>query len=58
MGRPSFTQVSVENYRKYKIKILKQMHIPLTETQLAHLQLLTRRIDIDNYCHDIMMNSR
>lgn len=54
MGRRPQEKLSLEAHIKYKIKILKQMNIKITEEQKNYLYSLKREIDVDNYCHDLM----
>lgn len=48
----------IKLYIKEKFKVLKELGIVLTETEKNHLKSLTREIDIDNYCHDLIMGRR
>ena len=47
--------MSIKSYIKYKLKVLEQLGIILTWQQEEHLRSLKREIDIDNYCHGIIM---
>jgi hypothetical protein len=45
-------------YIKTKITIFKQLHIPLTETQIEYMLGLKNEIAIDNYCSSLIINSK
>lgn len=55
MGRRGAECMSLKEYKKWKIKVLAQLGIELTWQQEEHIHSLEREIDIDNYCHDIIM---
>lgn len=47
----------MDAYIKRKIKILRQLGIRLTKNQIDHMYSLTSEIAIDNFTHDIIVNS-
>ena len=51
------TDMPLEKYKKYRIKILGELYIQLTDEQLDHLNSLTRHVDVDAYLNDIIVNS-
>lgn len=42
-------------YKKYKIRLLKQLMISVTKEMKEHLKILNSEIAIDNYVHDLIM---
>lgn len=47
----------LKEYIREKRKILRELHIKLTDEQLAHLKGLDKELYIDNYIHDIIINN-
>lgn len=45
----------MDNYIKEKLKVLKQLHIKLSEAQLEYLWSLETEFAIDAFCHDVIM---
>ena len=43
-------QMSLKSYRKMKLRMLKEFHIELSDTEMYHLFSLTTEIQIDNFC--------
>lgn len=42
-------------YYKEKIQLLKDFAIPITATIEAHLKRCENEIQMDNYCHDLIV---
>ena len=47
----------LDQYKKYRVKVLKDLYIRLNDEQMKHLDSLTRHIDVDYYLNDIILNS-
>lgn len=47
----------LKEYIRVKARILRQCGILLSDEELEHMKSLTREFDIDNYAHDIIINS-
>ncbi len=43
-------QLSLKQYRKMKLRMLKEFCITLTDEELKRISAMTREIDIDNFC--------
>ena len=48
-------QANTESYIKEKIKVFKQLCIPLTKEQIEHMRSLKTEIQVDNYAHDLIV---
>ena len=42
--------MSLENYRKMKLKMLDEFCVKLTDEQINHVNMLKTEIAIDNFC--------
>lgn len=42
-------------YYKEKIQLLKDFTVPITATIEAHLKRCKNEIQMDNYCHDLIV---
>lgn len=49
--------MTLDEYKKYRLEILKEMYIRLTDEQMKHLESLTTTSNVDHFLRDIMMNS-
>ena len=47
-------EYSIEEYRKMKIKILRDLTIPITKEIEKEINRLNSESEIDRYCHDII----
>ena len=47
-------EYSIEEYRKMKIKILRDLTIPITKEIEKEINRRNRESEIDRYCHDII----
>ena len=45
----------MESYYAEKIQLLKDFAIPITATIEAHLKRCENEIQMDNYCHDLIV---
>lgn len=45
----------MEEYYEEKIQLLKDFAIPITATIEAHLKRCENEIQMDNYCHDMIV---
>lgn len=45
-----------KSYYKEKLQLLKDFSIPITATIEAHLLRCTSEIQMDNYCHDLIIH--
>lgn len=45
----------MENYYEEKLQLLNDFAIPITATIEAHLKRCTNEIQMDNYCHDLIV---
>ena len=50
-------EMTLDEYKKYRVEILKEMHIRLSDEQLKHLESLTTTSNVDHFLRDIMMSS-
>ena len=48
--------LGIGKYIKEKIKILKELHIFLTEEEEAHLRSLDNEVAIDDYARSLILN--
>lgn len=55
--RNSEREMTLDEYKKYRVGILKEMYIRLTDEQMKHLEGLTTTSNVDHFLRDIMMNS-
>ena len=53
----SVYSTSILEYAKYKISVLRQLHIKLTDIQEQKFFALPSEIAMDNYAHSIIMHS-
>lgn len=49
------TPETMPEYIKYKLKLLKQMDIRLTDAEKAHMDKLETQIQVDDYAHRLIM---
>lgn len=47
-------EYSIEEYRKMKIKILRDLTIPITKEIEKEINRRNSESEIDRYCHDII----
>lgn len=47
-------EYSIENYRKMKIKVLRDLTIPITKEIEKEINRRNSESEIDHYCHDVI----
>lgn len=52
------TNVSLKVYVREKIRVLKELGIDVTDSQIDHMMSLKSELHIDNYAHDLIMKRK
>ena len=49
------SQMSLSEYVREKIVVLRQLNIKLDNDKIKHMKSLKNEIQVDNYAHDLIM---